>query len=83
MSKVIRKHKVDPERWYSIKDVTDLGLFPWCKDFKTIRSWIQRDKKGKNILRVVVTGKGQQRRYKILGRHLLEFVTTVENGHYL
>jgi len=83
MSKKITKHKIENERWYKLLEIVELGLFPWCKDHKTVRNWVVRDKKTKNILRALVTGKGRQARYNILGKHIKEFVESVEQGHYV
>ena len=77
------KNKIEPERWYKLLEIVELGLFPWCKDVKTVGKWVRKDKKSKNVLRAMQTGKGRQTRYNILGRHIQEFVESVEQGHYI
>lgn len=75
--------KIANEKWYNLVQIVKLGLFPWCKDIKTIRNWIHRDLLGKNTLKAMVSGHGIQARYKVLGKNLAEFVKQVETGTYL
>lgn len=75
--------KIEKENWYNLLDIVDLGLFPWCKDIKTIRNWIHRDKLGKDKLKTMIVGQGKKARYHIQGKNLIEFIKSVEEGNYL
>ena len=78
----IKNKKVQPEKWYNLKEIVELGLFSWCKDIKTVRNWILADKKKKDVLKAVITGKGRHARYLMLGRNINSFVASVEDGTY-
>lgn len=79
----IKKVKVEPEKWYNLKEIVTLGLFSWCKDIKTIRKWIIEDKKKKDVLKAVIKGEGLNVRYLILGKNIITFVRMVEDGSYI
>lgn len=83
MSKSITKTKIVPDKWYNLLEIVELGLFPWCKDVKTVRNWVHRDKLGKNILKANIVGSGRQARYHIQGKNIAEFVAEIEAGTYL
>lgn len=72
MSKTITK--IEKEKWYKLTEIVNLGLIPWCKDIKTIRKWVRKDKSDKNILKINVVGRGKQVRYHILGANLSLYI---------
>lgn len=72
--------KIQKEKWYKLTEIVALGLFPWCKDLKTIRNWIHQDKLTDNKLKAVITGTGKQARYNILGKNIIEFIAHFERG---
>lgn len=75
--------KIENEKWYKLTDIVELGLFPWCKDIKTVRNWVHRDKLTKNKLKAVIVGKGKQARYHFLGKNIISFIANVEDGSYI
>jgi hypothetical protein len=77
------KTKVESEKWYKLIEIVELGLFPWCKNIKTVRNWVHRDKIGKNILKANIVGTGREARYHIQGKNIAEFVGAIEAGNYL
>lgn len=83
MTKSVTKNKIDPEKWYKLLEIVELGLFPWCKDVKTVRNWVHRDTLGKNKLKAMIVGSGRQARYHIQGKNITEFVDAIETGNYL
>ena len=75
--------KIEKEKWYNLLEIVKLGLFTWCKDVKTIRNWVLRDKLGKDKLKAMIVGNGRQARYKIKGKNIVEFIKSIEDGNYL
>lgn len=76
------KKTIEPERWYNLLEIVELGLFPWCKDIKTVRNWIHTDKISKDKLKAMIIGSGRQARYRILGKNIIVFITNYEDGSY-
>lgn len=77
-----KRVKIDPEEWYSLFDVSEFGLFPWCTDIRTVRKWVNLDKKKKNVLKAVIQGEGRGTKYQIKGENIQKFITAVESGQY-
>jgi hypothetical protein len=78
--KKVKTKTIEKERWYKLTEIVAFGFFPWCKDIKTVRNWVHRDKLTDNKLKAVITGTGKQARYNILGKNIIEFVAHFEKG---
>lgn len=76
------KPTIENEKWYGLLEIARTGLFPWCKDIKTIGNIVRRDKMDGDVLKTVITGVGKQSRYRIQGKNLAEFIKGVEQGRY-
>lgn len=74
--------KIDPEKWYSLMDIVNDGLFPWCKTIKGVRRWVNIDKESKNKLRATIIGEGNLKRYHIKGSRIIDFIASMEDGSY-
>lgn len=42
--------KIDPRKWYTIKDLHDLGAFPWIGSYQSYWNFVKRDMAGDNRL---------------------------------
>lgn len=81
--KKTKKTKIESEKWYKLIDIVKMNIFPWLKGIKCVRDWVNRDQKGKNKLKAMITGEGTQKRYFIKGSNILEFIKSCEDGKYL
>lgn len=77
-----KERLLDPEKWYSLTQIVKLGLFSWCTDLRTVRGWIERDRKTKNVLKAVIVGRGRATKYHIKGANIINFIAHVEDGSY-
>jgi len=68
------------EEELGLSEITKLGLFPGAKDLKTIRSIVQKDMDGKNLLKVKISGKGQSTRYAIKAKNIVKFLALYGPG---
>lgn len=73
---------IDPEKWYTISEMVEAQLFPWCKNFATYRRYILDDRKSRNYLKAVILGRGRQKVYRIKGENIIKFLVQVEDGSY-
>lgn len=69
--------KIEKEKWYKLTEIVALGLIPWCKDIKTIRKWVLKDKSQDNLLKINVVGRGKKTRYHILGDNLNQYIAAM------
>lgn len=69
-----RKH-IESDRWYSLLEVVNLGLFPWCKTVSSARRIIGEDKKKDNVLKANIIGEGKSKRYHIQGKNISKFIS--------
>lgn len=74
------KNQIQDKTFYSLKDIVDEKMIPFYTSFNTLRNLIERDRKGRNILKVTVTGNGTNRRYHIRGENIKRFNDAVESG---
>lgn len=73
--------KIDPEKWYSLSDLVEQNLFPWCNgDIRRYRNVVQADKKSKDHLKTMIIGEGKGKRYQVKGKNIISFLTQVEDG---
>lgn len=77
-----KKKFIDAEKWYTLSEVVEARLFPWCKNIATYRAFVLSDKKAKNLLRAIIIGKGRQTTYRIKGANIINYLVSVEDGTY-
>lgn len=80
MEKIIKKLLEDPEKEYGLSEITQEGLFPWVKDFKTMSLIVGRDMRADNLLKAKVIGECQGRRYVIKAKNIAKFLQTYGAG---
>lgn len=68
----IEKHKL-----YSLKEVCDMGILG-TKDRGTCNRKITDDMLGENILKTQMQGKGNAKRYYILGKHIIKYLKKIQ-----
>lgn len=73
------KH-IQPETFYSSRQIIKLGYFSWIKSMMTLVKWIEYDKNHDNILKANVTGYNTGRRYYIKGENIIKFIAMFEDG---
>lgn len=73
---------IEPNKFYTPKEIAELKLFPWIEHEKTIRQFIAQDAKGRDILKAIVkkgaTDNGT--RYFIRGTHIIKLLAKFEDG---
>ena len=77
-----RAKKIEKERWYTLSEMVEARLFNWCKDITMYRRYIFADRGARNMLKTVIIGSGTQRRYKIKGENIINYIVNVEKGIY-
>lgn len=75
--------KIDPEQWYTMVDIVNHKMFPWVKSFQNIRKFMQLDAKTDNILKPIVTGVGNGKRYSMQGKNIIKFIKIMTAGKTL
>lgn len=79
-AKVRRQKTLDPEAWYSLNDIVQLGLFPWVKEFRAVRNVVLKDRASRNLLKTVITGEGHGTKYRFKGKNIANFIHEFEAG---
>lgn len=67
----------------SLADMASEKLFPFLKsnDRRTYKKYIEAEAKQRNILKAVVMGKGNARRFYIERRNITKLITAVKKGY--
>ena len=73
---------IDSTKWYTLYDIADKRLFRGYEAAQTVRRIILADLKNKNILKTVIEGESNGRRYSIKGENLINFIKAWEGGKY-
>jgi uncharacterized protein YeaC (DUF1315 family) len=69
--------KIEPEKYYSLQQVVDMGVFPDVISFTSIRDRVIEDlmlPEQKRVLKALKVGDKRGTRYLIVGRNLIEFL---------
>ncbi len=78
---MVRVKKIDPKKWYSLSDLVEGNLFPWCNgDIRRYRHLVNADKRNKDHLKTMIIGDGKGKRYQMKGQNIINFLAKVENG---
>lgn len=72
--------KINPKDWYSMRDIIEQKLLPCGNSYFLMRRIVAIDKKSKNILQTVITGKGRNIRYYFKGNNIIKFIKAFESG---
>ena len=82
--KQFKKKFIEPERWYTLSEIVEEHLFPWCKNIATYRRFVLADRKAHNFLKTIIIGegKGRQTKYRIRGGNIINYLVNVEDGTY-
>lgn len=73
---------IDPKKWYTLYEIADKRLFRGYEAAQTVRRIINSDLKKRNILKAVVEGEANGRRYGIKGSNIIKFINEWESGKY-
>ena len=76
MKKTVAQLQKDPEKIYTLADFETLGLLPWAKNQRTVKKILEVDKKRLNVFKVKIVGEGNQRRYYVKGKNIINYLTT-------
>lgn len=66
--------KIDPNKKYSLLEISRSKLIPGCKSFGSVKNKVMRDSMGENILKAEIMGEGRATRIYIKGANLIKFV---------
>lgn len=75
----MKRQNIEANRWYSLLEIRDHGLFPWCKTVSSIRRYIDEDKEGADILKTLIVGSGRSKRYQIRGANIIKYLAQFES----
>ena len=73
---MVREEKIKPEDWYTLQDIVRMKLFPWTS-FSYVRKAVLKDRKGKNVLQALISGKGTGKKYNFKGINIIKFVKSI------
>lgn len=59
---------------FGLRDLSRFKIFPWARNYRTIRRIVDTDLAGENILHARVEGEGQGRRYYIRGSEIIKYI---------
>lgn len=82
MNKKEQKTIIEPEKWYSLSEMVEARLFPWCRNIATYRKYVLADRQANNYLKAIITGQGIQRKYRVKGKNIINYLVNVEDGTY-
>jgi len=69
--------KIEKDKWYSVKEITENEFIPFFKSRHTLTKWIKIGR-----VKAVGVGTGNGKRYKIRGQWLIEFIAKFESGDF-
>lgn len=75
-----KKANIESDKWYTLKDLVEMKLFPWALTFPTARKMVQRDREKKNILKANIIGAGNTTRYHFKGENIIKFIKLIDEG---
>jgi len=77
------KTKIDPERYYSIRETA--RLIPWIHSEPTLQKIIHNDieKNDNQMFKAVVLKRNKQRRYYLKGEHIINVIKMSESGNLI
>lgn len=75
-----KENKIEAERYYTLTEIVELQLFPWCKNVRTYRKYIMADRRTNNFLKAIIIGNGVSRTYRIRGENIIKYLVNVEDG---
>ena len=71
--------KINPNKYYSLRQIFKLEIFTWIKSFTTLRRLVRRDiEKDTNLFKAIIVGQGRGTRYKIKGQILIDVLEKIE-----
>lgn len=75
------KAKISPGEWYTLTNLAQEKMFPWCgTDLRRYRGIVKADAAKENILKAVTIGTGFATRYQIKGENIIKFIKRFEEG---
>ena len=66
-----------------MQDIVTGKWIGWAKTFWSLRKVVDRDLKGKNILRAIITGEGRAKKYRFKGSNIIKFIERVGDGKHI
>lgn len=72
--------EIKTKEWYSMQDLVTGKYFLGASTFWSVRKIVENDKKGKNMLKAVITGTGRGLKYQFKGENIINFIKAVEAG---
>lgn len=82
-AKKTKPNKIDPNKWYDLKEIYESGYFSHLRtSLPGISNLVNKDKANRDLLKTAILGEGRNRRYRIKGRNIIEFLVNIEDGSY-
>ena len=67
--------RIEPNRKYTLMDIVGLQL-PFARNYRTVRSLVDLDRQGANVMQAQVTDAGGHQRTLVRGSRLLKYLQT-------
>lgn len=74
------KTKINQKKWYTLRDLVAMRIFPWATSFASVRAIVLRDRRNWNVLDCQMFGEGRGTKYHFQGRNIIEFLKAIESG---
>jgi hypothetical protein len=73
--------QINPERIYTLVEIVPITKeIGWIKTRQTLKKWIDYDREHDNVLKSIVKGYGNGKRYYIQGINLISYLAQFEDG---
>lgn len=76
------KKKIDPEKWYSLKDLSEGGMIPFLGARIARYRHFMLNRNGIELLKPVIMGSGKAKRYSFKGQNIIDFLKKAESGKF-
>lgn len=71
--------KIDPQKYYNLREIHLDGIIPWAKGVKSLRKLVDSDMVNENRLRAIKKGSNTGTRYFIKGENIINYLVQVED----
>ena len=81
MKRATKKETIEPEKMYSLLDISRLQMFSWYGgSYWSVKNAVMRDRRRKNVLQGIITGTGRAKKYHFKGENIINFIKLVNAG---
>ena len=71
-------NQIDPKKFYDVSELCESKFFHWVNSRAAYVNAILTDKMGNDVLKAVIVGTGNNRRYQIKGSNVIKYLVRME-----